>query len=75
MNAISRKITLTIFEVMMTTFTFHNPDDEVLIILMDGDEIGHYNHDIDGWHGISAAESLVRNIAERLGATIEVTYD
>lgn len=59
----------------MTTFTFHNPDDEVLIILMDGEELGQYTHDNDGWVGIEAAETLVRNIAERLGATIEVTYD
>lgn len=59
----------------MTTFTLNNIDDEALVILMDGEEIGQYTHDNDGWVGIEAAESLVRNITERLGATIEVTYD
>lgn len=59
----------------MTTFTLNYPEDEVLIILMDGEEIGQYTHDNDGWVGIETADTLVRNIAERLGATIEVTYD
>lgn len=49
-------------------------DDECFTILLDGEEVGYFNHDRHGWDGMEAAEKLARSIAGKLGIEVEETY-
>ena len=48
-------------------------DDENIVVLVDGKEIGWANHDEDGWAGIQKVEEIAEGIAKALGADFEVT--
>ena len=47
-------------------FTVHYPDDETMVIKLDGKNIFSGNHDDDGWAGMEAVESVVTEIAKIL---------
>lgn len=48
----------------------HTPAEERVIITLDGQVVGSYNHDTKGWEGIMMAEELARNIADHSGIKI-----
>ena len=55
----------------MAKFTLRRPDDETLIILLNGREVGSANHDSDGWQGMESLEELVKGIAGVLNIPVE----
>jgi phage pi2 protein 07 len=56
---------------MAHKFTIRETDPETRVILIDGDEVATLSHDDHGWAGMDMAESLVRKIAGKIGATVE----
>lgn len=58
---------------MSKQFVIYRENDENLTVFLGNVEIGHANHDVDGWQGMSMLEQTVRAIATELG--IEVIED
>lgn len=48
---------------MTNVFEINRPDDETIIISLNGVKLGQYDHDQHGWAGMEAVESLVQTIA------------
>jgi hypothetical protein len=44
--------------------------EESLQILLNGEELGYYNHDEDGWQGMEAVQMLAEKLALRFGALL-----
>lgn len=51
-------------------FELRKEDDETLEVFLNGKEVGHANHDSDGWSGMESLESLVERVAEVLGLSV-----
>jgi hypothetical protein len=58
-----------------TVMTLNQPDEEHLTILIDGEEVGSFDHDSHGWAGIEAGANLAMSIAKKLGLEIEETNE
>ncbi|MFA7290874.1 MAG: hypothetical protein WC023_01375 [Rhodocyclaceae bacterium] len=58
----------------MAKITLDRPDDEHLTILLDGEEVGRFNHDEHGWSGMESAEKLATRLAGKLGIEVEETF-
>lgn len=52
------------------TFLIEHVDDENIVFYVNGLSVGHWNHDVEGWAGIEAAEDLFRRTARILGAEL-----
>ena len=50
-------------------------DDEQIVVLVDGSEVGYANHDEDGWNGMGKIENIVEAMAHALGANFEHIYE
>jgi len=48
----------------MGTIKFERPDDETLNIFLNGESLGSYTHDFDGWDGMQRAQQMARRFAE-----------
>ena len=55
----------------MPTLKFDRPDDDTLVVLLDGVEVASANHDEHGWSGIDLLEKAALTLGKALGATIE----
>ena len=51
-------------------FVIEYIDDEHINFYVNDIQVGHWNHDTDGWAGMEAAENLFRRTAEVLGAEL-----
>lgn len=51
-------------------FKIKRPDEETMVFLVNGKEVGEANHDNDGWAGMDTARSLFERIAHAVGAKI-----
>lgn len=61
---------------MKHTLGFKSVDDEIREIYIDGEKIGNFNHDDDGWSGMEKGEKLLLIIAEKLNLNvIEIECD
>ncbi len=49
-------------------------DDERFTIVLDGEEMGDFNHDRHGWAGMESAKDLAYRMAEKLEIEVEETY-
>lgn len=58
----------------MAKITLNRTDDERLTILVDGEEVGSFDHDQHGWSGMEAAEKLATRMAGKLGIEVEETF-
>ncbi len=58
---------------MAHKFTLNRPTEERLDIFLDGECVGSYNHDAQGWQGMEDAEALVRQIAKKFDIEVEET--
>ena len=45
-------------------------DDETMTVSLDGEFVCEFNHDEDGWHGISKGEATIKRIAELLNIEV-----
>jgi hypothetical protein len=55
----------------MNTIKFEEPDDETLNIFLNGENLGHYTHDFDGWEGMQRVQQLIRRVAKVMAWNIE----
>lgn len=51
-------------------FVIEYIDDEHINFYVDEIQVGHVNHDVDGWAGMEAIEDLFRRTAKVLGAEL-----
>lgn len=58
---------------MTNVFEINRPDDETIIISLNGVELGQYDHDQHGWVGMEAVEDLVQTIAHELNFEVKHT--
>lgn len=47
------------------------PDEETLVITLDGKPFARANHDEDGWAGMERVETTARKAAKAAGWTVE----
>ena len=59
---------------MIHKFTIQRGSDDGFSVLLNDNEIGSFNHDRDGWAGMEAAETLIRNIAGVLDIEVSECY-
>lgn len=55
----------------MHTLTIRRPDEEQVIFLVNGKEVGSFSRDTHGWAGMNAALDVALNMAKAVGMTIE----
>lgn len=54
-----------------SVFTFREDSDEQFTILLNGQKVGVFNRDEDGWFGMEKAKAFVRNVADVIGCSVE----
>lgn len=58
-------------ENFMPIIKFDAPDEETLEIYLNGESLGYYTHDFDGWDGMQRAQQLIRRVAALMNWEIE----